>query len=78
VLHDFEDPVKVLKNAAKMIKPTGRLVDLDWKKQSMDFGPPVNIRFSEDDAIRLITQAGFKLEQRRDAGPYHYIITAKP
>ena len=35
VLHDFDDPAKVLKNAARMIKPSGRLVDLDWKKQSM-------------------------------------------
>jgi ubiquinone/menaquinone biosynthesis C-methylase UbiE len=38
VLHDFADPAKVLQNAKAMIKPTGRLVDLDWKKQEMRFG----------------------------------------
>ncbi|MGZ4850917.1 MAG: class I SAM-dependent methyltransferase [Candidatus Bathyarchaeia archaeon] len=48
VLHDFVDPAKVLQNAREMIKPTGRLVDLDWKKQEMAFGPPVRIRFSEE------------------------------
>jgi len=76
VLHDFDDPAKVLKNAARMIKPSGRLVDLDWKKQSMSFGPPENIRFSEEQATKLILEAGFKVEQVREAGPFHYVITA--
>ena len=31
-LHDFADPAKVLQNAKQMIKPTGQLIDLDWKK----------------------------------------------
>jgi ubiquinone/menaquinone biosynthesis C-methylase UbiE len=78
VLHDFDDPAKVLKNAARMIKPSGRLVDLDWKKQPMNFGPPENIRFSEEEATKLIFKAGFRVEQKREAGPFHYIITAKP
>lgn len=78
VLHDFDDPAKVLKNAARMIKPSGRLVDLDWKKKPMNFGPPENIRFSEEEAAKLIFKAGFKVEQRREAGPFHYVITAKP
>ena len=47
VLHDFVDPVKVLQNAKAMIKPTGRLIDLDWKKQEMRFGPPLKTRFGE-------------------------------
>ena len=50
VLHDFDDPAKVLQNANQMIKPSGRLVDLDWKKQDMPLGPPVKIRFSEEHA----------------------------
>ena len=33
VLHDFIDPNKVLSNTKKMLKPTGRLIDLDWKKE---------------------------------------------
>ena len=32
VFHDFRDQIKVLSNAKKMLKPTGRLIDLDWKK----------------------------------------------
>ena len=77
-LHDFNDPTKVLQNARQMIKSTGRLIDLDWKKMDMPFGPPVAIRFSEEKASSLIRAASFKLESVKDAGPYHYVLTAKP
>jgi ubiquinone/menaquinone biosynthesis C-methylase UbiE len=76
VLHDFDVPAKVLANAKVMLKPAGRLVDLDWKKEPTAFGPPLQIRFSEDKASNLIKGAGFKVEQAMEAGPYHYIIIA--
>ena len=78
VLHDFQDPAKVLTNARKIIKSNGLLVNLDWKKMKMDFGPPLDIRFSEHYAVTLIQNAGFKPKSNRHAGKYHYIITAKP
>jgi len=78
VLHDFKDPAKVLMNAKRMLKPNGRLIDLDWKKESMEFGPPLQIRFSEDEAVSRIEAAGFRIEAVKKAGPYHYIIIAKP
>ncbi len=78
VLHDFADPAEVLQNAKQMIKHTGRLVDLDWKKQEMPFGPPVKIRFSEEHIASLIRNAGFQVDSVKDAGSYHYIVIAKP
>lgn len=77
-LHDFDDPVKVLLNVKQMIKPKGRLIDLDWKKQEMSFGPPVAIRFSKEKAADLIRSAGFTVTNIEDAGSYHYVVTAKP
>jgi ubiquinone/menaquinone biosynthesis C-methylase UbiE len=77
-LHDFQDPAKVLQNAGQMLKPTGRLVDLDWKKMDMPFGPPSTIRFSEEKACGLIQAAGFKVTDVKSVGPYHYMVTAKP
>ncbi|MCX8177266.1 MAG: class I SAM-dependent methyltransferase [Candidatus Bathyarchaeota archaeon] len=77
VLHDFNDPTMVLRNAKIMLKPSGLLVNLDWKKLQMPFGPPFQIRFSEQEAVELITQAGLTVENVKDAGPYHYVIHAK-
>jgi ubiquinone/menaquinone biosynthesis C-methylase UbiE len=78
VLHDFYDPVKVLKNAKTMLKPSGKLLDLDWKKINMPFGPPERIRFSEETASTLIERAGFKILKISDVGLYHYSIVATP
>jgi len=78
VLHDFNDSAVVLKNAKKMLKADGRLVDLDWKKQEMPFGPPFKIRFNEEHASNIVKKAGFQIDQVKAVGSYHYVITAKP
>ena len=77
VLHDFDDPEKVLLSAKQMLKRNGLLVNLDWKKTQMDFGPPLKIRFSQEKTVKLLKQADFTVEKVKEAGPYHYIITAK-
>lgn len=76
--HDFQYQSKVLENVRKMIKPDGRLVNLDWKKEPMEPGPPLVIRFDREMAARLIRSAGFTIETVRDSGPYHYLIIARP
>jgi ubiquinone/menaquinone biosynthesis C-methylase UbiE len=78
VLHDFRNPAKVLQNAKRMIKPDGTLANLDWKKKPMPLGPPVQIRFSEEQASELIKQAGFTIESVKDVEKEFYIVTAKP
>jgi ubiquinone/menaquinone biosynthesis C-methylase UbiE len=75
-LHDFNDASKVLQNAREMIKPDGILMDLDWKKAPMPFGPPLAIRFSEQHVANLLRSAGFTVAQMLDVGPYHYVVTA--
>jgi ubiquinone/menaquinone biosynthesis C-methylase UbiE len=78
VLHDFSDPVGVLRNAKRMLKATGRLIDLDWRKEPMELGPPLHVRFSEDEAVRLIESVGLKISAVKESGPFHYMIIAEP
>ncbi len=77
-LHDFADPAKVLANARKMLKPTGKVVDLDWKKEGMEFGPPLAKRFSEERTVRLMETAGFTVESVKEIKPYFYLVIARP
>ena len=77
VLHDFKNMSKVLQNAKKMLKPAGLVADLDWKKEPMQFGPPLNIRFNETQAAGLLDKAGFEVEEASEMGLYHYLILAK-
>jgi ubiquinone/menaquinone biosynthesis C-methylase UbiE len=78
VLHDFENPLRVLVNAHKMLKPGGRLVNLDWKKENMNIGPPLAKRFDEVAAARLIESAGFRIQNTKNSGQFHYLIIATP
>jgi ubiquinone/menaquinone biosynthesis C-methylase UbiE len=71
---DFENPLKVLANAHSILKPTGKLVNLDWKKESMEIGPPLYIRFSERKAKQLLEASGFKVQLTEKSGLYHYIV----
>ncbi|MDD1666821.1 MAG: class I SAM-dependent methyltransferase [Methanomicrobiales archaeon] len=75
-LHDFGDPVAVLRNAERMVAPGGRVADLDWKDEPMDLGPPPGIRFSAVKAGRLMESAGLRILSVQEAGPYHYLILA--
>lgn len=75
-LHDFKDPAHVLRNARHMLKPSGRLINVDWKKLHMDMGPPYDIRFDEAKASRLIEDAGFQVKSAQDVGQHFYMIIA--
>lgn len=76
VLHDFDNPAKVLKNAVKMLKDSGRLVNLDWRKKTMDIGPPFDIRFSKAKATKLIEDAGLKVTKCVNYDDNYYLIEA--
>jgi ubiquinone/menaquinone biosynthesis C-methylase UbiE len=78
VLHDFQNAGQVLENARKMLKPEGKLVNLDWKKIEMSFGPPIERRFFEAGASRMIERAGFNIETIDNSGQYFYLIIARP
>jgi hypothetical protein len=59
-----------------MLGPQGHVIDLDWKDEPMEFGPPQQKRFSIDKARHLIELAGLAITSVSDAGPYHYLIIA--
>jgi ubiquinone/menaquinone biosynthesis C-methylase UbiE len=75
-LHDFRDPVAVLRNAKLMLGPQGRLADLDWKDEPMEMGPPLEKRFSIGKAKQLIESVGLRVRDVQESGPYHYLIIA--
>jgi ubiquinone/menaquinone biosynthesis C-methylase UbiE len=76
VLHDFKDPMKVLRNAKIMLKKDGKLINLDFTKDS-NIGPPKSIKFSRETATRIIERAGFNIIEVKGIEPHSYLIVAK-
>ncbi len=77
VLHDFRDPMRVLGNALRMLRPSGVLVDLDFRKDS-PVGPPSRVKLTPEEASALIERGGFAVEEVRGVEPYSYLILARP
>ncbi len=76
VLHDFEDPLLVLRKVHHALVPKGVLGVVDWKKAETPFGPPVAIRLSEEQSRTLVERAGFRVAEVDDSYAYHYLIKA--
>jgi ubiquinone/menaquinone biosynthesis C-methylase UbiE len=78
VLHDFHTPLKALECARNMLKPDGKLVDLDWKKEPDQLhGPPLAKRLNQEEAAVLLQQAGFKVTLNTLSQPFHYLLLAE-
>lgn len=78
-LHDFirhGAADGALQEAARVLKPTGILGIVEFKKIAGPPGPPIHIRLSPAELEKLITNYGFKKTKTLDAGPYTYMMVA--
>jgi ubiquinone/menaquinone biosynthesis C-methylase UbiE len=77
VLHDFvEDRIDrgTLNEIVRVVKPTGILAVMEFKKIDGPPGPPKHIRLSPEDVTDRLGPYGFKKERTVDVGPYNYLI----
>lgn len=75
VLHtiDREDTKILFSEINRVLKPDGRLVIIECKKDNRSFGPPINLRWSPEELENSLTQRGFKKASIIDLG-YTYMI----
>jgi SAM-dependent methyltransferase len=62
--YEVEDPVPLLRNLAKALKPQGRVGVVDFKKNGWGPGPPLEERVDQDVLVRNAEAAGLKLARR--------------
>lgn len=75
VLHDFQNPTKVLQNCKSILKDSGVIVDFDWSKEASGFGPPKDIRLSQKDVADLCKKSGLKIIDEKSISENFYQIT---
>jgi ubiquinone/menaquinone biosynthesis C-methylase UbiE len=78
VLHEVEDKKTFLQEVRRITKPTSRIVDVDWKKNQTEPGPPFKDRLSENEAKLVLAENGFFVIKQIDVGPTHYELICKP
>jgi len=73
--HEFDDANKNLIEVKRLLKPGGKAVIIDWKKEETPAGPPIEIRVSTEGIIKHLEEAGFSNIQSYSDLPYHSFIT---
>lgn len=69
----------ILREAWRLLKPTGKLLLVDWKVEPTPFGPPMQSRLAPDAVRQLGERIGFTTDDPFDCGPYHYgFVFVKP
>jgi len=72
-LHEFDDTEKMINEMMRVVKKNGRVLIVDFKKEETGFGPPVSIRISQANAVKLFEEKGFRLSSVNEL-PYHYLL----
>ncbi len=75
VLHDI--PPSTLSEAVRLLRPAGRAVNVDWKKEDTPGGPPMEIRMTPGRASALLRTHGLAEVDRWPFGPWHYGLTLR-
>jgi len=73
--HEMEQPVVLLRNVAKTLKPGGVIGIVNHKKDGGGPGPEMNERVDAEKVIADAKAAGLELRRRDDFLRYQYLLT---
>lgn len=74
VLHHIEHRPPYYAKLAKVLKPGGRLVVIEFHKKDLPIGPPPTMKLADQEVIAELQTAGFVLSKRLDILPYQYFL----
>jgi ubiquinone/menaquinone biosynthesis C-methylase UbiE len=61
----------ILREAARILRPGGHMLLMEWKDQDVSVGPELSLRISRTELISLIESSGFSVKQELSAGDFH-------
>lgn len=77
VLFQVEDKEGFVDEVARILKPNGKVLVVDWTESFGGMGPHKNQVVTEDQAKSLFTARGFVIDKKIDAGDHHYGFIVK-
>ena len=76
VLHETADPLTTIRDLYRAVKPGGKCVIIEWRKEQADKGPPIGDRLAEDEVRRMLLEAGFDSVTAVPLNQWFYILAA--
>ncbi len=79
VWHELDDHPGVLREAARLLRPEGRLTILDWRADAVrPPGPPIDHRWPVQKTVHMLEHNGWTVHDYGGIGSYHYLVVATP
>lgn len=72
--HELENPLLMLEESFRILKPGGSIFIADWKKIEMQDGPPAEIRYAPEKVREQMMEAGFGRISIYNDMPKHFLI----
>lgn len=72
--HHIENQTEYLELLKKMGKDGAQVVMIDFKKENLPVGPPLEMKIDRKDLIRQMEAAGFRLTAEHTFLPYQYFL----
>lgn len=72
--HEMTDPVTLLRNVRKSLRPAGRVGIVEYSKDGHGPGPPLEERVDPETVIRDAQLAGLRLKSRGNFLRYQYLL----
>jgi ubiquinone/menaquinone biosynthesis C-methylase UbiE len=77
VLHEPPDPMAFLAEIIRLLKPSGRVLVVDWQDWPTEQGPPLEVRISQEEAKALLGAAGLSAEVMTSPTRDAYVLLAR-
>lgn len=77
VLHEVEEPLRLLREAARCLRAGGRLGVVEWSPSGAGHGPHQGARLSAERLRGLAEEAGFTVAWSRDLNESTYLLYAR-
>jgi ubiquinone/menaquinone biosynthesis C-methylase UbiE len=72
MLFQNKDKSRILEEAKRVLKPQGKVLLIEWRKESMTIGPSSELRIPKEGMMELVRRANLGIFSEVDAGNFHY------
>jgi ubiquinone/menaquinone biosynthesis C-methylase UbiE len=76
--HHFPGGPRYLRRLRQLLRPGGRLVNVDFHRRETPVGPPLERRVAREVFLREARRAGFRLVREASFLPYQYCLVLAP
>lgn len=76
--HHFPDGPGYLRRLAGLLKPGGRIVNVDFHAGELPVGPPPDHKVSREEFLSAAAAAGLEIAEERSFLPYQYFLALRP